>query len=188
MSEKAVKKKRRVKVPRYVATVYCNGGMNAKKKYEYEEEVLNCQQALEIDPEGNLECSYGCLGFESCVQACKFDAIHKNENGVPEVDEEKCIHCKLCIKACPRDLIKTRMADQTMMPLCSNQDKGALARKECDVSCIACRMCEKNCPADAIHVIDNYAVIDDDTCLVCGKCVTVCPRKLIKDENGIIYA
>lgn len=75
-----------------------------------------------------------------------------------------------------------------MKPLCSNEDKGAVSRKLCDVSCIACKICEKNCPADAIHVIDNYAVIDDDACLVCGKCVTVCPRKLIKDENGIIYA
>lgn len=171
-----------------MATVFCNGGKNAKKKYDYKEEIASCQEALEIDPEGNLECKYGCLGFESCIQACKFDEIHKNENGVPEVDEEKCIHCKLCIKACPRDLIKTRMADQSMKPLCSNEEKGAFARKECDVSCIACRICEKNCPADAIHVINNYAVIDDEACLVCGKCVTVCPRKLIKDENKIIMA
>ena len=184
MEKKPVNKKK-IRVPRYVATVYCNGGKNAKKKYEYEEEVKNCQHALELDPEGNLECQYGCLGFESCVQVCKFDAIHKNENGVPEVDEEKCIHCKMCIKACPRDLIHSRMADQSIEPRCSNQDKGAIARKVCDVSCIACRICEKNCPADAIKVLENYAQIDDDLCLVCGKCVTLCPRKLIKDEDKV---
>lgn len=187
MTEKnTVKKKRRVKVPRMTATVYCNGGSHAKKKYEYEVEVRDCQHALEIDPEGNLECQSGCLGFGSCVQACKFDAVHINEFGVAEVDEEKCIHCKICIRKCPRDIIRSRMADQAVKPLCDNRDKGAVARKLCDVSCIACRMCEKICPAGAIEVIDNRAIIDDDKCLVCGACITKCPRKLIVDEREIV--
>lgn len=179
------KKKKKVKVPRYIKTVYCNGGTRAKKKYEYEEEVRDCQHALEIDPEGNLECTYGCLGFESCIQACKFDAMRLNEYGVPEVIEDKCINCKLCMKACPRNLIRERMADQRIVPNCSNQDKGPVARKICDVSCIGCKICEKQCPAGAITVENFEAIIDDDKCLVCGKCVTVCPRKMIEDKGGL---
>ena len=36
-----------------------------------------------------------------CVEACKFDATHKYDNGVVAVDHEKCTGCEECVAACP---------------------------------------------------------------------------------------
>ncbi len=178
------------KFPIRVATVYCNGGCRAKKKIDYQE--ATCMDAAALCDGGPLECSNGCLGCGSCVQACKFDAIHINEHGVAEVDEDKCIGCGACMRKCPRHVIRIRLQGAFITPLCSNTDKGfdpktkTGARTMCDVSCIACGLCVKNCPADAIRLVDNHAVIDEDRCLSCGACAVACPRHVIIDKRGVL--
>lgn len=162
------------KFPIRVATVYCNGGCRAKR-----------------DERGML-CKYGCVACEACVNACRFDAIHINEYGVAETDEEKCIGCGACMRVCPKELIRIRIQDNSILPLCSNKDKGfdpktkTGARTQCDVSCIACGLCVRNCPADAIHIEQFHAVIDAERCLSCGACAVVCPRHVIHDRFGVL--
>ncbi|MEG1687619.1 MAG: 4Fe-4S binding protein, partial [Angelakisella sp.] len=39
--------------------------------------------------------------------------------------------------------------------------------------------CQKACEFDAIKVVDNLASIDPEKCTNCGKCVEVCPVKVI---------
>lgn len=162
------------KFPIRVATVYCNGGCRAKR-----------------DERGML-CKYGCVACEACVNACRFDAIHINEYGVAETDEEKCIGCGACMRDCPKKLIRIRIQDNSILPLCSNKDKGfdpqtkTGARTQCDVSCIACGLCVKSCPANAITLVEQHAVINENTCLNCGMCATVCPRHVIVDRRGIV--
>ena len=162
------------KFPIRVATVYCNGGCRAKRD------------------EGGMLCKYGCVACEACVNACRFDAIHINEYGVAETDEEKCIGCGACMRVCPKELIRIRIQDNSILPLCSNKDKGfdpktkTGARTQCDVSCIACGLCVKSCPANAITLVEQHAVINENTCLNCGMCATVCPRHVIVDRRGIV--
>lgn len=163
------------KFPPRVATVYCSGGCRAKK-----------------DEDGALLCAYGCIGCEACVNACRFDAIHLNEFGCAEVDDEKCIGCGACARKCSRGIIRLRLLDDRIQPLCSNLDKGfdaatkTGARTVCDVSCIACGLCVKNCSADAIHIEQFHTVIDAARCLSCGACAVVCPRHVIKDRLGVL--
>lgn len=182
----AVKKK----FPARVACVYCNGGCHAEKKMEYQ--AANCEEAAALCDGGPLLCSYGCLGCGSCVQACKFDAIHINANGVAEVDEEKCIGCGACVRKCPRQIIHIRLQDNAIVPLCSNKSKGVDAKtglgamKVCSSSCIGCGACVRVCPAGAVEVIENCAQIDESRCLSCGACLEKCPRHVIVDKRGLL--
>ena len=53
----------------------------------------------------NTLCSAGCIGCKLCEKACKFDAVHV-ENNHAVIDIDKCKNCGLCAKACPKKVIK----------------------------------------------------------------------------------
>ena len=49
-------------------------------------------------------CEVGCIGCRMCEKACKYDAIHVNNN-LAVIDYEKCTGCGDCAEKCPRKLI-----------------------------------------------------------------------------------
>lgn len=164
---------------RMVAFVKCQGTCEkAKDKYEYSG-AKDCKVVALVPGGGPKACTYGCLGFGSCVSACSFDAIHI-VNGISVVDKEACKGCSACVKACPRHLIELIPYASSEAVACSNKDKGKDVMAVCDTGCIACHLCEKNCPSDAVHVIDNVAYIDQSKCTGCGTCVEKCPKKVIR--------
>ncbi len=163
---------------RQVAFVRCNGGTNAKKRYEYVG-VKDCLSATKVAA-GPLECQFGCLGFGSCVSACQFGAMSVGPNGAAVVDPDKCTNCMACAKACPRHLIVSVPASERKVHVaCANLDKGKAAMSVCSSSCIGCGLCEKECKKDAIHVVGGVAVVDYDKCIGCKMCTKVCPRDAI---------
>ena len=160
-----------------VAHVLCNGGEASVKNFEYVG-LHDCVAATKVAG-GPTACSFGCMGFGTCVAACQFDAIHINAQGVAEVDKEKCTNCGACMKACPRGLITSVPASKKVHVACANLDKGKAAMSVCGNSCIGCGLCEKECKKDAIHVVNGVAVIDYDKCVGCKLCTKVCPRDAI---------
>ena len=168
-----------------IAVVFCTGGDRANRRTEASTLGLDCRRAAEAFPEGLLECAQGCLGLGTCVDACPLEAIHIGPHGAALVDRARCVGCGVCVSVCPRKVIHLVDADTTILPRCSNQDAGPVARKACDVSCITCRICEKNCPAGAISMVDNHAAIDPERCVSCGMCAVKCPRGVIVDADGI---
>ena len=161
-----------------VAHVLCNGGEASVKNFEYVG-LHDCVAATKVAG-GPTACSFGCMGFGTCVAACQFDAIHINEQGVAEVDKEKCTNCGACREACPRKLIVEVPYKQKVFVNCSNKEKGPAVTKVCANSCIACGMCERTCKFDAIHVVNNVAVIDYTKCKNCTMCAKACPRNAIE--------
>ena len=159
---------------RQVAFVRCNGGLNAKKRFDYVG-VKDCMAATKVAA-GPLDCSFGCLGFGSCVNACQFGAMSIGPNGSAVVDADKCTACMACANACPRHLIVSVPASKKVHVACANQDKGKAAMSVCSNSCIGCGLCQKECKKDAIHVVNGVAVIDYDKCVGCKLCTKVCPR------------
>ena len=160
-----------------VARVFCKGALDkANVKLEYVG-VADCFAASRIAG-GPKECEYGCIGLGSCVSVCKFGALSVVD-GVAVVDEEKCVSCGACVKKCPKNLIKIVPAAKHHAVLCSNKDKGIVAKNLCKQSCIGCGICVKNCPNDAIKVENNLARIDYDICWDCGVCAEKCPKKII---------
>ena len=161
-----------------VAFVKCSGTCDkTERKYNYFG-MNDCRKAMIAPGSGDKLCSYGCLGFGSCVTACQFDAIHVVD-GVAVVDKDKCKACSKCIAACPKGLIELVPYDAAHIVQCSSKDKGKAVMDACSVGCIGCGLCAKNCPSDAISVENNIAHIDQDKCTGCGICATKCPKKCI---------
>lgn len=164
-----------------VAVVHCNGNCdNAPSAAEFEG-TSSCKSAKQVYG-GPRACAFGCLGYGDCVAVCQYNAI-RVINGAAVVDPTLCTGCGLCAKACPNSIISIENALRTVHVVCSNKEKGAVARKQCKVACIGCMKCEKACPHDAIHIENNLARIDYDKCTSCGECAAVCPTGAIFDRN-----
>ena len=161
-----------------VAFVKCAGTCDKTTvKYEYTG-VEDCERMAFIPGSGAKNCTFGCMGFGSCVKACQFDAIHV-VNGVAVVDKEKCVACGKCAEACPRHLIELVPYKANHLVQCSSHDKGPAVKKVCEAGCIGCTLCTKQCEFDAIHMDNNVAVIDYTKCTGCGKCAAKCPAHVI---------
>ncbi|MCQ2559732.1 MAG: 4Fe-4S binding protein [Clostridia bacterium] len=47
-------------------------------------------------------------------------------------------------------------------------------------NCVGCGECADNCPASILEVVDGkVTVTDDDSCLTCETCVSVCEHDAI---------
>ena len=109
-------------------------------------------------PDNVYEVSNQCRSCvaKACVAACPRNAI-KVVNGETVIDQEKCIKCGKCKKACPYD---------------------AIAHKE--------RPCSKACGIKAISTDElGRAKIDNDKCVGCGQCMVSCPFGAIADKSQI---
>lgn len=63
--------------------------------------------------------------------------------------------------------------------------------QECRFGCMGFGDCEAVCEYDALHIVDGVAKVDPDKCVGCLKCITACPKNLIKmlpAENTSIVA
>ncbi len=161
----------------------CLGGDRAEDKYLYNG-VTTCA-ALTALYGGKRVCSIGCLGLGDCVRVCNFDAIAIGENGFPVIDEVKCVGCRACETACPKDLLSVKTMSERLLVF--NEEDQALAP------------CRQTCPAEinipqyiqqikdgdyegAVHTIRER----NPLLLTCGR---VCPhpcedycRRQIEDE------
>ena len=109
-------------------------------------------------PDNVYEVSNQCRSCvaKACVAACPKNAI-KVVDGDTVIDQEKCIKCGKCKKACPYD---------------------AIAHKE--------RPCSKACGIKAVSTDElGRAKIDNDKCVGCGQCMVSCPFGAIADKSQI---
>ena len=51
--------------------------------------------------------------------------------------------------------------------------------KACSHGCLGLGSCVKECPFDAIRVEDGIAKVDKEKCVACGRCVAICPNRVI---------
>ena len=173
-----------------IAVLRCNGSkQNATSKILYQG-AESCLLA-HLTFAGESGCPYGCLGLADCVKVCNFDALHIDENtGLPVVDEEKCTSCGACVKKCPRGLFEIRPKgkdNKRIYVACMNQEKGAVAKKNCAVACIGCGRCAKVYETDAVTINNNLSYISPkvDVENYGGQIVGCCPTGAIIGINVV---
>jgi [FeFe] hydrogenase (group B1/B3) len=129
--------------------------------YSYEDEVIKvidiaCDECP-INRFSVTEACRGCLAHH-CIESCPVGAIDiVNQRAV--INQEKCIECGKCSKACQFNAIS-------------------------DVR----RPCIKACKIGAIEIdsITKKAIIDRDKCISCGECVFKCPFGAITDKSELL--
>lgn len=177
------------KEEKMVSFVACSGNCEVAPNKFLNNETIDCHTANRLSG-GIKGCTFGCLGFGSCVSKCQFDAI-SIQNGIAVVDHEKCTNCGACIAECPRGVITRVPYRSKAVVVCSSKAPGKETRQVCNVGCIGCGICAKNCESEAITVENNLARINGTKCTGCGVCVEKCPRKiikLIKTNDGVEVA
>ena len=134
--------------------ILCRGGNSegVKKMAEYYG-PLSCS-AMDIVSGGDKLCYHGCLAGGDCVEACPFDAMVMNDNGLPEVIEDLCTGCANCEKACPRDVIEMHPSDREVFVLCKSHDDPKKSKEVCSVSCMGCGICARK--SDGGVEMDNF--------------------------------
>ncbi|MGA0333345.1 MAG: RnfABCDGE type electron transport complex subunit B [Kiritimatiellia bacterium] len=142
-----------------VARLACAGGKNvARFKADYQGQP-SCRAAVAAGG-GGKACAWGCLGLADCESSCTFDAIHMNEQGLPVVDEKKCVACNDCVLACPLDLFSLQPVRHQLFVACKSLAEGDQALAECEVACTACGRCAADAPEGLIRIENHLARID----------------------------
>ena len=164
---------------RRVAHVLCGGdNTRARKRFAYDG-ITDCAAAQAVGG-GDKACTYGCLGYGSCVRVCPASAITVID-GLARIDQSLCISCRKCVAACPRHIIRMAPDNRHIHVLCSSKDTGAVVRKVCEVGCIGCRICVKLSDGaismdGALAVVDYTKPLENE--IVIEKCPGKCIRKV----------
>ncbi|MEG2159287.1 MAG: (Fe-S)-binding protein, partial [Clostridia bacterium] len=132
-----------------ISVVACNGGNKCSDKYGYQGYGTCTTQNLLAG--GRKSCDVGCMGAGTCVDVCPYNCIECYD-GYSHIDPELCRSCGLCIKACPKKLIKRIPKKAKVYVACSTQCRGKDVMSVCKAGCIACGICEKTCPARNISL------------------------------------
>ncbi|MGD8782177.1 MAG: RnfABCDGE type electron transport complex subunit B [Ignavibacteria bacterium] len=169
-----------------VPRILCRGGNSeAVKKMADYYGPLSCS-AMDIVSGGDKLCYYGCLGGGDCVEACPFNAMFMNSNGIPEVIEELCTGCGMCEKACPRNVIEMHPIDRNVFVFCRNHDDPKRSKEVCSVACLGCGICARK--SDGGVEMDNFlGKINydklDEAKIPFDKCKTGAINRLIKNTG-----
>jgi Na+-translocating ferredoxin:NAD+ oxidoreductase RNF subunit RnfB len=141
-----------------IARLHCAGGRAAAHQIAEYEGFEGCRAAALVSG-GGKGCAWGCLGLGDCERACTFGAIHMNDDGLPQVDPDRCTACPDCTEACPRDLFEVLPVSHRLLVQCAIPLAGEAASSLCRAACDACGKCALDLPG-LIRMENNLPLLD----------------------------
>ena len=167
-----------------VARLHCAGGQAQAHQIAEYQGFESCRAAATVSG-GGKGCSWGCLGLADCEVACTFDAIVMNDNGLPQVDVDKCTACGDCVDACPKDIFEVVPLSQKLFVQCNTPLEGEPATALCSVACDACGKCAADAVPGTVEMRDNLPRIDYEVGLPITVAATKrCPTGAIQWLEG----
>jgi len=95
-------------------------------------------RAIRIEPIINMAigCQF-CLDAP-CVNACPYKALEKTEKSIIKVNDDKCVGCGFCIRACDFGAISFNLKTQKVIicDLCQDRTNGPACVEYCPKECI----------------------------------------------------
>lgn len=112
------------------------------------------------------------VGGEACAEAIS-DIM-----GVTVGDTVKMVAFVKCAGTCDKTKDQYEYVGPEDCKLALNNPGGGA--KVCTYGCTGFGNCKRACPFDAIRIVDGVAVVDEQKCKACGKCIAECPKHLIE--------
>lgn len=132
--------------------------------------------------EAEFGCSWGCIGFGTCMSHCPQDAIIIKNNTA--IITESCDGCGKCIPYCPNNLIKLVPSTPDFVVQCSSHDG---EETSCSAACTACGNCTDPYIYSGFTIKNNLAVSDyiknHDKSNFAAKCPNKCIKKIELPEK-----
>lgn len=124
--------------PRLKARVFCAGPLASPRWHSFDG-YADCRAAALVQG-GDRACTWGCLGYGSCVEACPEGAISLDQKGLPHIDG-RCTGCGICVAVCPRGVIRLVDRRADYLVACSSRDVPAERTALCAHPCTLCGVC-----------------------------------------------
>ncbi len=166
-----------------IAYLLCGGDREQSPDIGKYEGVMTCRGA-HLVISGMKACSWGCIGFGDCVEACPFDAIKMGEKGLPVIDKEKCTGCGKCALACPKEILKIMPISIPLVVRCSNPEKLKNVKDVCKVGCIGCSLCVRKSPENSLEMRGNLPYLKEtypNDRQLWQEAINTCPSKCLSE-------
>lgn len=124
-------------------------------------------EEIRIESEGcRIGCEFACR--EICPTGAVSVSLEEDESGKARICEvtvagEKCLYCARCEPACPHGLIGVKKSRTGLV---------VFNPRACPPGCGACA---DVCPTGAMGRRGHAVSLDEDSCIYCRACVSVCP-------------
>ena len=130
-----------------------------------------CSAYAEAVVKGNAKAG-GCpVGGEECTKKVADIMGVETEAFVKRVARVR------CVGNCENAPVKY---DYKGVESCLAAARVAGGPKNCEFGCFGVGSCAKVCPVGAISVKNGVAFVNETICIACGKCVGVCPKRIIE--------
>lgn len=126
-----------------------------------------------------------CIGCGACMKECPVECIELEMPSPVHIGDE-CVYCGQCVEICPFQAISLKEEFfQVENGRIIFKRRNILGPSEGEVlidslACQRCEVCVNKCPVDAMVLENDQIRVDQDKCIFCGECQSICPTRAVQ--------